>query len=700
MVSEKNKNGQITQYTYSNVGTLRIKHFDIYDYYYMPNGNCDKVDVNGTTIIDYDYKVTGSGISTSNGRSVNKTTYANGYIDLQKVDKSGTVWQRYHNNSNSLYYSVTPVSDNQFYYVNNDLNYKYTVNSSDNCSSIEKTVQGSNGNQLQFYQVEQDDDIATITESHFGNNYTTVTEENTTSFSYGNNQFELEYSEDVNNEDTILESIADGNGTIISSSYDFSVENEYQKSYNISGISFENIYSNGNIVSDNDNVYTYNSDNELVATTGSINASYTYNSRGNMLTKTANGVTINFAYTNANWQDQLTSVNGQNLTYDANGNLTSYNGVQYTWSYGKRLTAIADGEDAYSYTYDENGIRASKTVNGVTTDFNTMNGVVLAQKTGNDILYFQYSNGTPVGFVHNETQYFYITNLNGDVVGITDDEGNLIATYSYDEWGKLLNITTAEANNTEQYEIAELNPLRYRGYYYDNETGMYYLQSRYYNPDLCRFISADAFEYISNDTALNLNAYAYCVNNPIMYSDPKGNDPDSLNEIVSNILSSIIDLFAKGLEFSINCFVGIIDYITNLNEEINKRLNSETESLHISKTAPLVFVKASKSVSFVTGKNYSAGDVVAILITEIFVCLDLQEIAKKLNVSFDFNDLEDYLQLKVNLYRKAFDLGIIRPSTANNKNIANAAGWLSLFISALGEKFLKVSLKLQMLYHT
>ncbi|MDE6154969.1 MAG: hypothetical protein K2F67_00880, partial [Eubacterium sp.] len=84
----------------------------------------------------------------------------------------------------------------------------------------------------------------------------------------------------------------------------------------------------------------------------------------------------------------------------------------------------------YSYTYDENGIRASKTVNGVKTEFNTLNGLLLSQKTGNDFIYFQYdTNGTPIGFVYNDIQYLYMTNQLGDVIGITDVQGKELVEF-------------------------------------------------------------------------------------------------------------------------------------------------------------------------------------------------------------------------------------------------------------------------------
>ena len=276
------------------------------------------------------------------------------------------------------------------------------------------------------------------------------------------------------------------------------------------------------MVSDEQNSYTYDSLGELVQTNGAVNAAYTYDSRGNMLSRTVNGEKTVFAYSNTQWQDQLTSVNGKALTYDANGNLQSYDGAEYTWSHGKQLSSITKGDTTYEYQYDLNGIRSYKTVNGVTTKFDTLNGKILAQSDKNNKILFQYNGDAPIGFELNETQYFYLTNLSGDVVGITDADGNLIAKYSYDEWGKLLSIETAEDSNAEQLAIAEANPLRYRGYYYDNETGMYYLQSRYYNPELCRFISADGFEYVAATNKLSINSYIYCENSPITFIDSLG----------------------------------------------------------------------------------------------------------------------------------------------------------------------------------
>lgn len=153
----------------------------------------------------------------------------------------------------------------------------------------------------------------------------------------------------------------------------------------------------------------------------------------------------------------------------------------------------------------------------------------------------------PVGFLLNDVQYYYVTDLSGNVKGITDANGKLVASYEYDEWGKLLALTPAEDGNEEQIAVATKNPLRYRGYYYDNETGLYYLQSRYYSPDLCRFISPDDFDYINNSSTLYLNAYAYCYNNAVSLSDAEGTTPQ-LAMNVADISAFVKHIGAKAKE--------------------------------------------------------------------------------------------------------------------------------------------------------
>jgi RHS repeat-associated protein len=135
---------------------------------------------------------------------------------------------------------------------------------------------------------------------------------------------------------------------------------------------------------------------------------------------------------------------------------------------------------------------------------------------GNTIAWSYDQGGKMLGFTLNGVPYFYIRNLQGDVVGIYDAAGAVVATYAYDAWGKILDIREFSV-----YTIGRLNPIRYRGYYYDTETGYYYCQSRYYNPEWCRWISADVY-MDTGDGIMGTNMYAYCQGDPVNFGDPSG----------------------------------------------------------------------------------------------------------------------------------------------------------------------------------
>ena len=135
------------------------------------------------------------------------------------------------------------------------------------------------------------------------------------------------------------------------------------------------------------------------------------------------------------------------------------------------------------------------------------------------------ANNQPLAMKYNNTLYYYVLNAQGDVIALADQNGNLIAKYSYDPWGKLLSVTPngwLDEQNAYYLEVAEANPLRYRGYYYDAETGFYYLQSRYYDPEIGRFINADSYASTDATGLLSTNMFAYCENDPVNRSDPSG----------------------------------------------------------------------------------------------------------------------------------------------------------------------------------
>ena len=218
--------------------------------------------------------------------------------------------------------------------------------------------------------------------------------------------------------------------------------------------------------------YEYDGLNQLTKVTNGANVTeYAYDAGGNLTTVKLNGkVQDTYGYTDAGWKDLLTSFNGQAITYDEIGNPLAYrDGFAFTWQYGRRLSSISHNGDSISYTYDPDGIRTSKTVNGTTTKYHVMNGILLGQTKGSDTIVFLYDEkANRYGFDYNGTKYYYIFNVQGDVIGILNQAGQKIVSYTYDPWGKVLSVDGSEAS-----AIGQINPIRYRGYYYDTETGFY-----------------------------------------------------------------------------------------------------------------------------------------------------------------------------------------------------------------------------------
>ena len=231
--------------------------------------------------------------------------------------------------------------------------------------------------------------------------------------------------------------------------------------------------------------------------------------------------TDTYTYGNSAWKDQLTAYKGQTITYDAMGNPLSYRGKTMEWEQGRRLKKITGTNLTQTNSYDNDGIRTKKVVNGVTTEFYTSGSAILAQKS---------SDGTRLDFLYDDKgnlfameyageRYFYQKNLQGDITGLIDSTGTEVVTYTYDTWGKLLSKTDGSGNG-----LAEKNPFRYRGYYYDAEVSLYYVSSRYYDPETRRFVNADDVKVLTVEPGemTEKNLYAYCNNNPVNFQDKEG----------------------------------------------------------------------------------------------------------------------------------------------------------------------------------
>ncbi len=265
--------------------------------------------------------------------------------------------------------------------------------------------------------------------------------------------------------------------------------------------------------------YTYDVHGQLLTETvdGTVLNTMTYDNYGNIQSK--NGVT--YTYDDSNWKDLLTGYGSKTISYDAQGNPTNYLGVPATWSKGRQLMSIG----GVSYTYNANGIRTGKVVNGVTYTYQVEGSKILNEQYGSTTITPIYDNEDSVcGILHNETPLFFLKNLQGDVIAITNKQGEVLARYTYDAWGKVLSVTNASGVEiTAASHIAHKNPYRYRGYYYDIDTGLYYLQSRYYDPAVGRFMNADDAQFLGvSETVLGYNLLAYCENDPVNMVDMAG----------------------------------------------------------------------------------------------------------------------------------------------------------------------------------
>lgn len=259
---------------------------------------------------------------------------------------------------------------------------------------------------------------------------------------------------------------------------------------------------------------------------------YTYDVGGNMVRRDEYRYTENpviteaprksdtFEYQTGGWRDQLRFYNGQAITYDAMGNPIQYRGMQMEWEQGHQLKHITGvGLDMYC-RYNDSGKRIRKTVNGVTTDFYLDGSAILMQTSsdGSRIDFFYDDKGNVFAMKYQNEMYFYRKNLFGDILGILDSHGTELVKYEYNSWGKLLNLTDYSSNG-----LGRKNPFRFKGYYYDEELGMYYLNSRYYDPEVGRFISPDTTDILEvQDDLYDKNLYAYCDNNSVMRIDSSG----------------------------------------------------------------------------------------------------------------------------------------------------------------------------------
>ncbi len=240
---------------------------------------------------------------------------------------------------------------------------------------------------------------------------------------------------------------------------------------------------NGNILSKKEYAFTLKTDDEL---------------------EELDSETVVYGY----YGDRLMSFGEELCDYDLLGNPTTYRNNDLSWVRGRQL----DKFGSLKFTYDGQGKRTKK--GNITFTYDS-NGKLLKQSNG---ISFIYDNNGVVGLKYGDKTYIYRKDVQGNIIAILDSTGDVVVEYTYDAWGNHIVTPTDEAYS----ELSQLNPFRYRGYYYDTETKLYYLKTRYYDPEVGRFITIDDLSYLDPDTINGLNLYAYCGDNPVMAVDPSG----------------------------------------------------------------------------------------------------------------------------------------------------------------------------------
>ncbi|MEK5149155.1 DNRLRE domain-containing protein [Psychrobacillus sp. FSL K6-4615] len=275
--------------------------------------------------------------------------------------------------------------------------------------------------------------------------------------------------------------------------------------------------------------YAYDAVNQLEQEqySNGLTIAYTYDDVSNRKSKsiTQNGktTTTEYVYNDAN---QMTDAGTQSIAVDVNGNVTNDGRYEYVWNAFDQLIEVKTmaGATVVTYKYDENGNRIYSNVDSKETYYRydgTSNQVLFEANASGEITksYTYDDNGHRLTMTYSGKTYYYLTNYRGDVLALTDESGTIVAEYTYDAWGNIL--TQKDLDQKDDVNLAKENPYRYAGYRYDEETKLYYLMARYYNPDTGVFMSLDP---VGGDTMnpITMNGYNYANNNPVMFVDPDG----------------------------------------------------------------------------------------------------------------------------------------------------------------------------------
>lgn len=538
-------------YTYKNDKIQTIKHNNfVYSFLYDDKGNNTTIDIGNKRLItnsynsedklqeaiygnnqkigfDYDEKYRITAKKYNDALEFEYNYYENNKLHTQK-DNINDVSYNYEYDEEGRLYKITDSNNDYIQYVYRDSNILSKTSSSIN-NSLRTT-------EYTYNEVDKPKTVSFGEGTVVSFDYDSIGRLKGKTLSTGVISFTTDYSYKSGNDGATTEKVEriTNNGKPI--------EYEYYPNWNI-----KKIISEGKVIS-----YKYNELNELVREDNGVldkTIIYNYDAGGNILEKkeyrcTTGDLgealnTVTYSYADSNWRDKLTSFNAKEISYDEIGNPLTYDGYNFTWEAGRQLKSIVGNGKNISYKYNDAGIRTEKTVDGVLTRYYLDGDKVIFEDTVTDNIYYTYdSSDNLVSMNLNGVEYYYIRNAQNDIIGMIDKNGDLVVSYIYDSWGMLISTTGTLAST-----VGIINPYRYRGYRYDTETGLYYLQSRYYNPELGRFINSDAM-VSGNSDLLEHNIYAYCSNNPVNRADSSGYIWETLLDI-GGIGWSAYDLVTK-----------------------------------------------------------------------------------------------------------------------------------------------------------
>ena len=530
-------NNKITNYTYDNKFRITniTKENHSVSYEYNNDNNLSKI-IHGTKnyIFNYDEFNNPSSVKINNNTLVNnyyennngnlnKVLYGNNqeinytYDSLDRIDsiiKSNDTYKNYYDNLGR----ITKITSNNdlykydydfakrlstFKYNNYETNYNYDKEN----NVIEKIEELNNNKYTYNYEYNNESSLTKLSHNNQDFNYTydilgRLEESNI------NNTYKTKYKYITygNKTSTTIKEV-DDNGIIYNYIYD--------KLGNIT-----EIYKNNSLT----NKYYYDTHSQLIKEDNILNNQtilYEYDNYGNILSKKVytNNTLIKedtYTYGDTNWQDLLTKYNNESITYDNIGNPTSIGNKTLTWMNGRELSTYQDNTNNITYKYNLDGIRTSKIVNGIETKYYLEGSSIIFEDRNGNMIYYIYNGDELLGFIYNSNTYYYHKNIFGDIIGILDSNYNEVVTYTYNSWGLLTNKT-----DTTTINLSTINPFRYRSYYYDEETNLYYLNSRYYNPEWGRFVTSD-IELLANQDIISANLYQYVSNNSVVNYDKSG----------------------------------------------------------------------------------------------------------------------------------------------------------------------------------